>query len=88
MDEHLVRKSVDEANRAFAAAAGRKEYAGMAALYTEDAVVLPPDGPIVTGRNAIADFWRAAATGSAASRSGRWASSSTASPPARSARPS
>jgi ketosteroid isomerase-like protein len=52
MDEHLVRKSVDEANRAFAAAAGRKEYAGIAAPYTEDAVVLPPDGPIVTGRKA------------------------------------
>ncbi|OKO66835.1 hypothetical protein AC630_41245 [Bradyrhizobium sp. AS23.2] len=30
----------------------------MAALYTEDAKVLPPDAPIVSGRKAIEEFWR------------------------------
>jgi len=62
MDTDAVRKSVDEGNRKFGAAAGRKDYAGLAALYTDDAKVLPPDAPIVTGRQAIEEFWRAAAT--------------------------
>ena len=56
-----VRKSVDDGNRRFSAAAGRKDYAGMAALYTDNAKVLPPDAPVVTGRKAIEEFWRAAA---------------------------
>jgi uncharacterized protein (TIGR02246 family) len=61
VDTDAVRKFVDEGNRKFGAAAGRKDYAGMAALYTDDAKVLPPDAPIVTGRKAIEEFWRAAA---------------------------
>lgn len=57
-----VRTAVDEANRKFCAAVSAKNYGAMAALYTSDAQVLPPDGPIVAGRNAIEEFWRAAAT--------------------------
>ena len=34
MDTEAVRHAVDEGNRKFAAAAIRKDYAGMAALYT------------------------------------------------------
>jgi uncharacterized protein (TIGR02246 family) len=62
MDTDAVRRSVDEGNRKFGAAAARKDYAGMAALYTDNAKVLPPDAPIVTGKKAIEEFWRAAAT--------------------------
>ena len=62
MDTDAVRKSVEEGNRKFGAAAGRKDYAGLAALYTDNAKVLPPDAPIVTGRKAIEEFWRATAT--------------------------
>jgi uncharacterized protein (TIGR02246 family) len=62
MDTDAVRYSVDEGNRKFGAAAARKDYAGMAALYTDNAKVLPPDAPIVTGKKAIEEFWRAAAT--------------------------
>ena len=61
MDNDAVRKSVEEENRKFGAAAGRKDYAGLAALYTEDAKLLPPDAPIIAGRKAIEEFWRAAA---------------------------
>lgn len=61
MDIDAVRISVAEENRKFGAAAGRKDYAGMAALYTDEAKVLPPDAPIVTGRKAIEEFWRSAA---------------------------
>jgi ketosteroid isomerase-like protein/dienelactone hydrolase len=56
-----VRAAVDEGNRKFGAAVGAKDYAAMAALYTENAKVLPPDMPVVTGRKAIEEFWRGAA---------------------------
>jgi ketosteroid isomerase-like protein len=61
MNVDAVRKSIDEGNRNFGGAVGRRDYAGLAALYTENAKVLPPDGPVVTGRSAIEDFWRSAA---------------------------
>ena len=62
MNVEAVRKSVDEGNRNFGGAVGRRDYAGLAALYTENAKVLPPDGQVVTGRSAIEDFWRSAAS--------------------------
>jgi ketosteroid isomerase-like protein len=61
MNVQAVRESVDEGNRKFGSAVARKDYAAMAALYTENAMVLPPDGGIVTGRPAIEEFWRSAA---------------------------
>jgi ketosteroid isomerase-like protein len=60
MNPDPVRKAVQEANRRFGAAVANKDYAGLAALYTEDAKVLPPDAAIVAGRVAIRDFWSAA----------------------------
>ena len=61
MNTDEVRKVIAEGNRSFGAAAARKDYAGMAAFYTEDAKVLPPDAPIVSGRKPIEEFWRTAA---------------------------
>ena len=61
MNNSEVRQFIDEENRKFGAAVARKDYAGMAALYTEDAKVLPPDGPIVSGRKAIEELWRTTA---------------------------
>jgi ketosteroid isomerase-like protein len=61
MNTDAVRTSIEEGNRAFGAAVARKDYAALAALYTENAKVLAPDAPIVTGRRAIEEFWRAAA---------------------------
>src|ERR1700756_3572104 len=61
MNTDEVRQIIDEANRKFGAAIARKDYAGMAAFYAEDAKVLPPDAPIVSGRKAIEEFWRTAA---------------------------
>jgi|SRR5882757_6243275 len=52
------RAEVDEANRRFMEAFERGDAAGVAALYVEDAVVLPPDAPMVSGRAMIEDFWR------------------------------
>lgn len=61
MDISSVRKSVEEANRNLGSALARKSYPDVAALYTENAKVLAPDAPIVTGRSAIEGFWREAA---------------------------
>jgi ketosteroid isomerase-like protein len=57
-----VRKAVEEGNRKFGAAVQRKNWAELASLYTNDAKVLAPDAPIVTGRKAIENFWRDAAS--------------------------
>ena len=62
MDIGGVRKAVEEGNRKFGAAVERKNYAELAGLYTDDAKVLAPDAPIVTGRKAIENFWRDAAS--------------------------
>jgi ketosteroid isomerase-like protein len=62
MNVQAVREQINERNRNFGSAVARKDYAAMAALYTENAMVLPPDGPIVSGRPAIEEFWRSAAS--------------------------
>jgi uncharacterized protein (TIGR02246 family) len=53
-----VRAEVDEANRRFMEAWERGDAASVAALYAEDAVILPPDAPMISGRAAIEEFWR------------------------------
>jgi uncharacterized protein (TIGR02246 family) len=52
------RAEVDEANRRFMEAFERGDAASVAALYTEDAVALPPDAPMISGRAAIEELWR------------------------------
>ena len=58
MDIGSVRKSVEEGNRKLGAALERRNYADVAALYTENAKVLAPDVAMVTGKGAIEKFWR------------------------------
>src|SRR5436190_16422074 len=62
MDIGEVRKAVEDGNRKWSAALEQKSYSEIARLYTEDAKVLAPDAPIVTGRKAIENFWREAAS--------------------------
>lgn len=40
---------------------GRGDFGALERVYTRDARILPPGGPMVTGRAAIAEFWRGAA---------------------------
>ena len=61
MNVQSVREAINDGNRHFGSAVARKDYAGIASLYTDNAMVLPPDGPIVTGKAAIEEFWRSAA---------------------------
>jgi uncharacterized protein (TIGR02246 family) len=53
-----VREAVEAGNRAFAAAFGAGDATAVAALYSEDATLVPPGAPVVTGRPAIAAFWK------------------------------
>ncbi len=44
-------------NHRFEAAVRKGDIDGMAALYTPGAMVLPPDGPVVKGRENIKQLW-------------------------------
>ncbi len=52
---------ISAVNRQFETAAGNGDLAALAALYTPDAIVLPPDGPMVKGRGDIKQMWGAVA---------------------------
>lgn len=54
-------EAIAAANRRFEDCVRRRDYAAIGDLYTEDAKVLPPDAPIVSGRAAIKAFWPEAA---------------------------
>jgi uncharacterized protein (TIGR02246 family) len=54
-----VTADIAAANDAFMAAFAEGDGAGVAALYTEDAKLLPPGSDPVDGRAAIAEFWQA-----------------------------
>ena len=47
----------DDINRSFVEAFDRGDFEGVAAVYTEDARIMPPGMPTVQGREAIGQFW-------------------------------
>jgi uncharacterized protein (TIGR02246 family) len=53
-----VRDAIWAVDQEFMAAANRSDAAGLAALYTQDGQVLPPNSDFVTGREAIQAFWQ------------------------------
>ena len=55
-----VRQDIDRANRWFVEAYNRGDAAGAVAVYTDDATILPPGSPRVTGRDGIQQFWQGA----------------------------
>ncbi len=55
-----VRSSIASATQKFMDAFSRVDAAGLASLYTEDAKLLPPGSPMVTGKEAIQSFWQSA----------------------------
>ncbi|MCL7452081.1 MAG: DUF4440 domain-containing protein [Anaerolineae bacterium] len=54
-----VRAAIEAANQVFMDAAGRGDAAGLAALYTAEGQVLPPNADIVSGGEALQGFWQA-----------------------------
>jgi uncharacterized protein (TIGR02246 family) len=54
-----VRDTIVAANEVFMTRFRQRDAAGMAALYTEDGQVMPPNADFVTGREGIQVFWQA-----------------------------
>jgi len=48
---------ISAVNRQFEDAARKGDLDRLASLYTPDAIALPPDGPVVKGRDAIKQMW-------------------------------
>ena len=57
MDVATVRKGIEDAEATFTAAFNRGDAAGVAALYTENATLLPPNSEMIQGRQGVQDFW-------------------------------
>lgn len=55
-----IRNAIMAGNEKLMAAASRGDATAMAALYTEDGQVLPPNSDAVSGRPAIQSFWQGA----------------------------
>jgi uncharacterized protein (TIGR02246 family) len=53
MVQQAVRSRIEEVNAQFGAAVSRGDTAAVTALYTDDAVMLPPNAEIVRGKQAI-----------------------------------
>jgi uncharacterized protein (TIGR02246 family) len=53
-----IRGAVRRANDAWNSAFNRGDAAAVAALYTDNATVLPPTHAVVKGTDAIRDFWQ------------------------------
>jgi uncharacterized protein (TIGR02246 family) len=57
MDAAAMRKVVAEESAKWMAAYNKGDAAGVAALYADDATVLPPNSEMVQGKQAIQDLW-------------------------------
>jgi len=53
----MSRSEIAAVNRQFEDAARHGDLDRLASLYTPDAVALPPDGPVVKGRDSIKQMW-------------------------------
>jgi uncharacterized protein (TIGR02246 family) len=58
IDLTQVRKAIEEGNAKFSAAVRQADGAAIAALYTDDATLLPPDMDAIQGRSGIETFWK------------------------------
>ncbi|MCK9278966.1 MAG: DUF4440 domain-containing protein [Methanoculleus sp.] len=53
-----VRTAIDTNNRRFSEGFQKGDASILTPIYAEDAVVFPPDAPMIQGRGAIEEFWR------------------------------
>ncbi|MEW6271389.1 MAG: SgcJ/EcaC family oxidoreductase [Thermodesulfobacteriota bacterium] len=54
-----ARAAIEAANARFSEAFARGDASALAAMYTPDAIVLPPDSEMIRGNDAIGQFWKA-----------------------------
>jgi ketosteroid isomerase-like protein len=55
-----IRSQIASANQNFMDAFSRSDAAGVAALYTDDTKLLPPELPMMSGKQAVQTFWQGA----------------------------
>lgn len=55
----MVMQGTSDTNRQFEEAFARGDAAGCAAVYTDDAKIMPPDSPVLTGKQAAQAYWQA-----------------------------
>jgi ketosteroid isomerase-like protein len=55
--EEQVRRAIDNANRMFGEGIRKGEATAVGALYTEDALLMPPNFEMIRGRSSTQDFW-------------------------------
>ena len=60
MTDNGIREGIEAANREFMAAFDSGDAAGVAALYTENGQILPPNSDPITGKDGIKGFWQGA----------------------------
>ena len=58
MDLTQIRHAIEKGNAKFGEAVRKGDGAAIAALYTEDATLLPPDSNKIKGRGGIEAFWK------------------------------
>jgi len=56
-DVGQIRKSIEEANAKYSEAFQESNLAGVVAGFTDDAIMVPPDGELVKGKQAIEEFY-------------------------------
>jgi uncharacterized protein (TIGR02246 family) len=56
-------REIKAAHRAFAEAAVRHDLDAIASVFANDAIIMPPDAEMVTGRDAILRHWKGAFDG-------------------------
>ena len=54
----MIEQIMKEINSRFLEAYKQRDAVGMASIYTDDARILPPNEPMISGRAAIKDFWQ------------------------------
>ncbi len=56
----MVMQAIESTNDQLIEALRRGDAAGIAAVYPEDGKILPPNSPMLSGRQAIQEFWQGA----------------------------
>jgi len=57
-----ARNAIDAVNKRFVDRFNQGDAVGAAKVYASDAIVMPPNGNLVRGQSAIAEFWKGAYT--------------------------
>ena len=57
IDAGLIRKSIEVANANYSQAIQKGNLADVVAAYTDDAIMVPPDGDLVKGKQAIEEYY-------------------------------